>query len=131
MENITLQQFICDLLPEEIKNKIFLFAQECILTKNTPKRIETFRIGKKCYNIKKDHILDYSLPFRRDEISRKIKNPDITLYNFEVPKSVRNNFLHFKKKMTTRLTKKDIAKLRESKYITFTKREGFEKIVDI
>ena len=33
--------------------------------------------------------------------------------------------------MTTHLTKKDIAKLRETKYITFENREAIKKIVDI
>lgn len=131
MENIALQQFISNVLPEEIKNKIFLFAQECILTKNETKRIETFIIGTKRYNTKKDCILDNSLPFRDDEISYKVKNPDITLYKFEVPASVKHHFIRFKKKMTTHLTKKDIAKLRETKYITFENRKAIKKIVDI
>lgn len=111
MENIALQQFISNVLPEEIKNKIFLFAQECILTKNETKRIETFIIGTKRYNTKKDCILDNSLPFRDDEISYKVKNPDITLYKFEVPASVKHHFIRFKKKNDNTSNKKRYSKI--------------------
>ena len=131
MNRVTLQQFMRDFAPEEIKKKIFLFAQESILTKNNPKRIEFFRIGEKNYSTAQDRLLKNFIPFRQNEIYHKVENPKMTLYNFEVPKDRGKDFIRFKKKITTYLTKKDIDIIRNSKPMVFTKKGGFERVVYI
>ena len=130
MDNISTETFIKNWIPKHIKNKILLYLLESIFTEKKSCRNHLFKFGKNTYNTKRKEYLENFLPFRQDELYVKIKNPDYTIFNLNVPTDAISQFLSFKKVMKSIVQEKDILKMKNIRTMAISEETGRKTIID-
>ena len=130
MDNISIEIFIKNWIPNHIKQKILFYLLESIFTKKNYCIHRLFKFGKNIYNTKRREYLENFLPFRQDELYVKIKNPAHTIFSLNVPTDSIPQFLSFKKVMKSILQEKDIVKMKNVRTMAISEQTGRKTIID-
>ena len=116
MNKISLEVFISQWLPIQIKNKILFYLLKTPHSKGEEAHIHFFRFGEKTYNTHSGQTVERFLPFRNEEFKRNFSNPITTIYkNLPIPES-RNDFLNFKKSMKSYVSEMDSIRIKNNNY---------------
>ena len=130
MDKISLEVFISQWLPVQVKNKILFYLLKTPHSKGEEAQFHFFRFGEKTYNTHSEQTIEKFLPFRNEKFKRKFLNPITTIYKDYIPKESRNDFLNFKKSMESFVTEMDSIRMKHNKLMQIIKPSGRRKIIE-
>ena len=130
MNKVSLEVFISQWLPIQVKNKILFYLLKTPHSKGEEARIQFFRFGEKTYNTHSKQTIERFLPFRNEDLKKSIINPVITIHKDYIPKESRNDVLNFKKYMKSFVTEMDLLRMKNNKYMHILKSDGKLKIIE-
>lgn len=130
MNKISLEVFISQWLPVQVKNKILFYLLKTPHSKGEEAHIHFFRFGEKIYNTHSEQTIEKFLPFRNEDFLKNIINPEITIFKNCVPAELKNQFLNFKKSMKSSVSETDSIRMKNNKYMQIVKCDGTRKTIE-
>ena len=120
MNKISLDNFISQWLPVQIKNKILFYLLKSPHSMNKYTLIPFFRFGEKTYNTQSNQNMGGFLPFRNEEFQK----------NIIIPKEPISDFIKFQKIMKSFICKMDTTNMKSNKYMEIVNVRGNMKTVE-